>query len=173
MKTELLVEYFNVFKKQYENLNLDISFEDFDKYFYVENYFMNRKIAYFEKNFYVILLQIISETLKYQIHDLEYCVNVRASTPMTISDFEILEKNEEILIMYFKTHILYKKSNLLYMESKYNTEKVLELFDEVYKNTINYFELNCKVLPKLIENLEKKMKEVGKEKERLDSSIFH
>ncbi|MCA9459001.1 MAG: hypothetical protein KC550_00465 [Nanoarchaeota archaeon] len=173
MKTELLIEYFNKFKKQYENLTLSISFEDFNKYFYVENYFMNRKIAYFEKNFYTIILAIVAETLKYQIQDLEYCVNLRASSPMTSSDFEILEKDKEILKIYFETHILYKKYNLLYMQCKDNTEEILELFKEAYENTVKYFELNCKILPKLIENLEKKKKEVDKKMERVESSIFH
>ena len=174
MKKQELVEQFEQFKKQYEELSPKLSFDEFNKYFYVDGYFLSRTFPYLEKFFYENMLQIITNNLKHILSDLEYYVNISPQTPLTRSDLEIVKDNKELLEHYYKLHKLFKKSNLFYAKHKEGSTQVLEILFESYDAIKAFSEFHATLIEELMENLDKKFNEIHKEaKPKFDSSIYH
>lgn len=176
METKEILESFEKFKKQYLKESIKISFDEFDKYFYVEPYFLNKTQPYLEKNFYVNMLQIFAETLKNSLHDLEYYVNLRGNTPLMQADLEIMQdKNKELMKLYLTFHSLYKKHSTFYFEHKENTKEVIEFFYLIIEPVKEYYSFMQKTIPQLVGNLDKKVKEldVKKKKKEFESSAYN
>lgn len=176
MESKELIEMFSKFKKQYEKDKFGIEFEEFDQYFYAEPYFLNRSTPYLEKNFYVNCLQMVAETLKNILHDLEYYVNLRGNTPLMQADLEVLkDKNKEFMKLYYTMHSLYKKHSNFYFTHTDNSPIVIEFVTEVMKPIEEYYSLMREIVPKLSENLKVKAKELDKKekKKEFESSAYN
>lgn len=163
------------FKNRYIKENTKISYENLNEIFYIENFFLNKDLPFMEEKFYETLIDIISNTLKSYIQELEYYVNIKPSTPQMSSDAEILIEEKDILYKYYlNLHIYYKKYHLLYLKSQFNTINTITFLEEIYIILKEFNEYSIKLQVKLIENLKKKLIEIKKEKIKThESSIFN
>ncbi len=174
METKEILENFAKYKNQFGKEKFNLSFDEFERVFYAQDFFLNKTTPYLEELFYETTLQIVNNILKHSLQDLEYYVNVKPQTPLTSSDSEILRDKKDILKIYFKMHILFKKLNLLWIQGKENTDEVIDFASESYKIIIEFKKVLGEVQTKLIKNLEKKLNAVDEEKkEKFDSSIFN
>lgn len=164
------------FKKEYQKQEKQITYQDFDKYFYVENYFYNSKLPFLKEKFHEILMEIIANIIKNYIQELEYYTNIKPANILMQSDLEILSKqSKETKKFYLQMHIYYKQYHQLHLKRESNTPKILELLKEVFPTIKKFNEYSIKLQSKLIENLKNKITENDKkEKEsKHESSIFH
>ncbi|MDA3855432.1 MAG: hypothetical protein PF569_04180 [Candidatus Woesearchaeota archaeon] len=163
------------FKKQYKKENIKIEYLKFDNLFYVESFFSNKDLPFTEEKFYETLIEVVSNTLKSYIQELEYYVNIKPSTPQMSSDSEIIFKEKDKLQkFYLNLHIYYKKYHLLYLKSKLDTNEVVNFLEEIFEKVSEFNKYSIKLQTKLITNLKEKLEEVSKEKVvQYESSIFN
>lgn len=169
-KTEIL-NYLKIFKDQIEETKIDIKYEELDKYFFIKNHFISRETHYFESKFFETLLQIVGNSLKAIIQNLEYYVSLKPQNPAMSSDYEILKDNKEILKLYLQFHKSFKKFNILFI--KQNSKETIEYIKEVFELVTKYYTLAEKIEQKLMKNLDKKIIEFDVKKEKFESSVYN
>lgn len=162
------------FKKDFQDRIKCISYEELESNFYVENYFFNNKIPYIEKYFYETILEIVASILKNAIQELEYYVNIKPSTPISNSDYEILNAESEILEKYYlRCHILYKKYHKIHLTHKSNTKESIDYLKNSYKFLIEFIKYSADLQDKLITNIEKHLQELEKKDKQYENPLFN
>lgn len=175
MKTEEILDNYENFKKRFITEKSKISFDDFERYFHVEEYFLSRNIPYLDRIFYSSALQITGNVLHHCIQDLNYYINIRPDNLLSSSDYEIVHDDKRIIKLYYEIHKLYKKFNYLYVIGKEETKESISFMEEAFEKIKEYFQINEELLIKMMNNIDKKISETDKKKEKknFESSIFH
>lgn len=168
------VESFKLFKERYEKECKEVNFEKFCLTFHAQDYLLSHKIMYLDEYFYETIFSIVAEGLKMCIHDLEYYVNVKPSSPITTSDYEIVKDNKEIIKLYFLMHKEFKKHSNHIFKDTYNSKEVIENIKGIYDLIQDYKKLVLEINEKLTDNIDKKLEESQEEKKAIyESSIFN
>lgn len=176
METDKKLEYIEQFKKQFEKEIKDIKYDDFEKYFYAENYFLSSKNSYLPKKFNLYIFDIIGNILKGLINELEYYINIKPTTPLASSDVEILsKKNKEILKYYLTLHSYYKEYHKIHILGESNTDDSKQFLQKIFEQTTKFMQYSAKLQIEFAENLNKKTKEISKDEDntKFNSSIYH
>ncbi len=170
-----VIDNLKTFKIQLKESSIDFSFDELDKYFYIEDYFSSKDSPYFKKNFISEILIINGKTIKGLLSNLEYYLSASTNTLASASDFEILKDRKDIKKLYFEFHLLHKKYNLIFLKHKENDEKeVLNYFKMSFKLIKDYYNLSVELEEKMLKNMKKKLKEIDEEKKTvISSSIYH
>lgn len=172
------IKSYDEFKLVFNKTSKKVDFDEFDKYFHAESFFLNTKIPFIKGRFYEVVFEIIGNVLKNLMQEIEYYGTIKPQTPLTTSDFEIISKDAEqkkILEIYFKFHIQYKKFHKIYLNCNTKTDKVVEFLEEIYPMMIDFIDYSEKLQTKLIKNLEKKYNEIEKKNKevKFESSVYH
>lgn len=173
MKKEEIIKILEIFKNQIRENKFDLDYDELNKYFFIQNYFIARESPYFEEQFFETFLQIVGNSLKSIIQNLEYYVSIKPQNPAMSSDFEVLKENKEILKLYLKFHKYFKKFNLLFISHKQNSIEVINYILELFEMVKDYYRLAEKTELKLLENLDKKIIEFDVKKDKFESSVFN
>lgn len=173
MKFEQKLENIEKYIKFIEKQNIEIEIKELKNYFYIKNFFYNYEIPLQESEYYEVTLEIIVNTLKSFIQELEYFVNVKPSSPIAASDSEVLnEYSKEIEKYYLELHKLYKEYIKYHLTKTHNIENLMEFLQRTFKQIKDYSLFSLKIQDKLIENLDKKLKELNKTEEKIIGSMY-
>lgn len=173
---EEILENIEKFKSKLKEEKLKVSYEELDKYLFIESYFKSREEVYFEEDFYETVSQVVLNIFKSLITNLEHYVNMRGSTPAANCDYEILKDEKELQKLYFQFHLIYKKHNILYLKHELNTKKTIEFMIESFEIIKRYYDETLVIEEKLKKNIEKKLKEIKKDdtkKSTFESSMYN
>lgn len=177
MQREELFQDLETFKKQFEKNITTYKFEELDKEFFIESYFLTRKMPYLEKNFNIVLLQILNETLKIVIGEAEYYLNINQSSTINQIEADSINDEESIQILtkiQLETHKIFKEIALLYYENQENTKKAQEFIKKTLEIVKTYQEFIKPKVQNQIKLINEKIKENEKEDKEveIESSMF-
>lgn len=168
-KLENIEKYIEIIKKQ--NIKIDIN--ELKDYFYIKNFFYNYEIPMLKEDFYEVTLEIILNTLKNFLQELEYFVNVKPSSPISISDSEIISKNiKEIEKYHLELHKLYKEYIKYHLTKEKDIKEVISYLEKTFIYIKEYSNFSLKIQDKLILNLDKKIKELNQTQEKITGSMY-
>jgi len=173
---EEILENIDKFKLKLKEEKLKVSYEELNKYLFIESYFKSREEVYFEEDFYETVSQVVLNIFKSLITNLEHYVNMRGSTPASDCDYEILKDEKELQELYFQFHLIYKKHNILYLKHQLNTDKTIDFMLESFYIIKRYYDETLVIEEKLRKNIEKKLKEIKKQdskKPLFESSMYN
>lgn len=176
-RNEILANYED-FKKcymSYEKKNKDmINFDDFNVSFGVKSFFIDTKSFFVEDMFFEKIVDIVVFSLKHQLHELEYFVNIKPANTIMSLDYEVLKDDKKLLKLYYKNHKHYKKYMIMLLENKENSKQVLNFLKESYEIIKENVETLIPVNKKLIDNIDEKMKKIEQKKAPVfESSVFN
>jgi len=170
-KLENIKEYNKLFIKN----DIKIDYEEFNKYFYIKNFFYNYEMPLLEENFYETTLEICINMLKVMIQELEYFVNVKPNNLIASSDYEIINENSKDVDMYYlKLHKMYKQYIKLHLSGIEKNEEIDQFIIQLHKITKKYIKYSINLQEKLITNINNKISELNKESKELkfEGSVY-
>jgi len=175
MKFNKKLENIEQYNKLFIENNIKIDYKEFERYFYVKNFFYNYEIPLLEENFYDVTLDICTNMIKIMIQELEYFVNVKPNSLIASSDYEVINENSKDIDMYYlKLHKMYKQYIRLHLLGIEKNEEIDSFISKIHNIIKEYTKYSINIQDKLITNINKKIIELkDKSKElKFEGSVY-
>jgi transcriptional regulator with PAS, ATPase and Fis domain len=167
MNTDEILKNIEIYKKQFGMENSQINFEEFNKFFFVDNFFLSKNTPYLKEKFYETTAQIIGNIIRSTLQDLEYYVNLKPVTTQTSLEFQTIQNEKKLtqnlLKLYFNIHKIHKEFICIYLNKKEGTIKIIEFLNDNISMLKNYNKILKEILEKIIIATDKKINQIDKE----------